>query len=171
MMSTNLGVNLMEKMVAQGGELAMQLLAIILPCTDKEALDRLDALPIIHKFRPLPIIELPVVVGIHQDTRRPNAIMFQLGHESISYHNPTPTHDFGDKFLVQRLPAQINEDGTPSELCKKLQKDPHAYITAAIGADRLDQTRTVKPSRCERPKNAREDDGERRDSFITCAAG
>ena len=53
MMSKNLGI--MEEMVAQGGQFAMQPLAIILPNTNKEALDRLDALPILHKFRPVPI--------------------------------------------------------------------------------------------------------------------
>ena len=97
MMSTSSGIRLMEEMVAQGGDLALHHLAIILPCTDKEACDRLGALPIVHKFRPLHIVELPVNVGTHQDTRRPNAIMYQLGHEAISYNNLTPTHDSGDK--------------------------------------------------------------------------
>ena len=107
MMSTSAGIKLMEEVVAQGGDLAIHPLAILIPCTDKGALDQLEALPIVHKFRPQHIVELPANIGEHQDTRRPNAIMYQLGHEAISYNNPIPTHRFGDQYLVQQLSAQI----------------------------------------------------------------
>ena len=85
MMSTNKGIQFMEEVVAQGGQLARMPLAIIIPNTNKEALDRLDALPILHKFRPIPITELPMTISeTQQDTRRPDAIMFQLGNDAIS---------------------------------------------------------------------------------------
>ena len=62
LMSLNKGVQFMEEVVSQGGHLAKMPLAIILPNTDKEALDRLDALPIFHKFCPIPITELPITI-------------------------------------------------------------------------------------------------------------
>ena len=91
MMSAGAGIKIMEEMVAQGGALTTQPLAILIPSTDKGALDNLDAHGILHKFRPQLIKELPIDVGEHQDTRRPDAIMYQLGHEAISYNNPVPT--------------------------------------------------------------------------------
>ena len=52
MMSAGAGIKLLEEIVAQGGDLTIQPLAILIPCTDKDALDRNDALGIVHKFRP-----------------------------------------------------------------------------------------------------------------------
>ena len=97
--------------------------------------------------------------------------MLQLGHEAISYHNPIPVHDYGDKYLVQQLSAQIYEDDVPKELFARLQKEPHAYITSAIGADKLDKDKIIRTGRCGRPRNAKADEGQRLDCFITCAAG
>ena len=143
MMSTSECITLMEEMVAQGGDLAIHPLAILVPYTDKEALDQLEAPPIVHKFRPQHLLELLINVGEYQDTRRPNAIMYLLGHEAISYNNPIPTHDFGDQYLVQQVSAQIYDDDVQKELCIKLRKDPHSYITTAFGAAKLDKTRTA----------------------------
>ena len=78
--------------------------------------------------------------------------MFQLRHEDITYQDPTPTHDFGDKFLVQTLSVQIYEDDIPANPSKKLQKDPHTYVTSAIGADELDDKRTIRKERRQRPQ-------------------
>ena len=59
----------------------------------------------------------------------------------------------------------------PKELFAKLRKEPHSYITTAIGAEKLDKDRVIRPARCVRPRNAKPDDGLRLDTYVTCAAG
>ena len=103
MMSIIAGIKLLEGFMAQGGELGDQPLAILVPPTDKEALDRLDALQLSQRFRPLTITELPIKYDTRGDTRRPTAIMFQLGDEDIAYYDNTTAYDFQDKFLAKHF--------------------------------------------------------------------
>ena len=168
LMSANQAQNLLREIGNQ--ELANQPLAILIPPTDWDFFDRLEALPFTRKFRPTTIKELPTKKQLTDNSRCGNATMLQLGKEDISYDNPTIIHDLGVSHIVQRLSAQISADKVPSAVFKKLKDDPHDYIIKAIGADKLQPKRQIRKSRLFVVNNQDGTTTERIDCFVYPAA-
>ena len=74
-------------------------------------------------------------------------IMLQCGTPTIIFKDTTVIFTLQEGTITERLSAQITEGDVPADLFKRLEANPHDYIIKAVGADKLDEHKTIRVAR------------------------